>query len=435
MTESESPSSPANRFGTVAIVGRTNVGKSTFLNACLGEKLAIVSPLPQTTRDELLGVVNFGRAQIAFTDTPGLHRPRTELGRRMNARALDAVRNHDVVVFMTDVLKIAEQSQRKKKQADNPSSLKSQIPQDVIHADDRRLLQVLPRDVPCLLVLNKVDLLRDKRHLLPLITAFHEAHPFAAIVPASVLSADGVQGILTEITNLIPERAAMYGADQVTDRPVSFFVREYVREQVLLQTRSEVPHSVAVTVDRFEEAKNNTSISATIHVEKPGQKAILVGQHGAQIKAIGTEARKQLEELIGRKIYLELFVRVTERWKDMTRQLSELGYDASSARDLKSVLPEITARPRKASASPKAKPVAAPRRPQRKIKPALPKGSVRPIASTKPKARLAAGASKKLRQEPATEGQKSSAQKPRPSRGSKPEAPHNTERRVRKGKK
>jgi GTP-binding protein Era len=414
------------------------------LNACLGEKLAIVSPLPQTTRDELLGVVNFGATQIAFTDTPGLHRPRTELGRRMNARALDAVRNHDVVVFMTDVLKIVEQSQRKKRQADKPRANTSQIPRDVIHADDRRLLQVLPKDVPCLLVLNKADLLKDKRHLLPLMTAFGDAHPFAAIVPASVLSADGVQGILQEIAQLLPEAAAAFGPDQVTDRPVSFFVREYVREQVLLQTRSEVPHSVAVTVDRFEEGKNNTSISATIHVEKPGQKAILVGQHGAQIKAIGTEARKQLEELIGRKIYLELFVRVTERWKDMTRQLSELGYDGASARDLKSVLPEIKVRPHKTRPSAKPKPAARLAAPVRraKPKPSLPKGSVRHIAPPKSKTAAASKSAKPNSAKPNSakpNSAKPNSAKPKgsvPTSGaSRTSKPASTERRVRKGKK
>ncbi len=340
-TESETPR--PSRFGTVAIVGRTNVGKSTFLNACLGEKLAIVSPLPQTTRDELLGVVNYGSAesgnvQIAFTDTPGLHRPKTELGRRMNARALDSVRSHDLVVFMTDVLKLPQKSQR----AAGKSEFTPAV--DLIHADDRRLLKVLPEDVPCLLVLNKVDTLKDKRPLLPLIAAFNEAHQFSAIVPVSVLRDDGVNIVLDEISKLLPERGAAFENDELTDKPMSFFVREYVREQVMLQTRSEVPHAVAVTVDRFEDGKERASITATIHVEKPGQKAILVGRQGAQIRDIGTAARQQLQQLIGREVYLELFVRVTERWKDVPRQLSEMGYDGSTSRELKSVLPELRAR-------------------------------------------------------------------------------------------
>lgn len=333
------PQTSVTRFGTVAIVGRTNVGKSTFLNACLGEKLAIVSPLPQTTRDELLGVVNFESAQIAFTDTPGLHRPRTELGRRMNAKALDAVRSHDAIVFVTDVTK---QTRTRVKRAQSEFSTEL----DPLHADDRKLVLVLPKDIPCVLVLNKVDLLRDKRHLLPLLTAFSEAHPFAAIVPTSMKKQNDWQRVLTEVVKVLPECDAAYAADNITDKPLRFFVREFIREQVMLMTRSEIPHAVAVTVDRIEQGPKTCLMSATIHVEKPGQRAILLGKKGQQIKELGIAAREELEKLVGGKVYLELFVRVTERWKDMSRQLTEMGYDSSGSKDLAGVLPPITSKKR-----------------------------------------------------------------------------------------
>jgi GTP-binding protein Era len=319
------------RCGTVAIVGRTNVGKSTFLNACLGERIAIVSALPQTTRDELLGVVHRPNAQIAFTDTPGFHRPKTELGRRMNQRALDTARSHDLVVFMTDVtrLKYLRESTTGE-------------PQDPIAADDRRLLRILPPQTPSILVLNKVDLVKNKSTLLPLIAAFDEAHSFDAIIPTSVLNNDGVQLVLDEIERRLPEAPLRYEPDELTDKPATFFVREYVREQVMQLTRREVPHAVAVTVERYDEGEKLLRIQATIHVEKAGQRAILVGQRGQGIKTIGIGARARLEELLGKQVHLELFVRVTERWKDVPRQLREMGYDGVGGRDLSSALPKAS---------------------------------------------------------------------------------------------
>jgi GTPase len=321
------------RFGTVAIVGRTNVGKSTFLNAALGEKLAIVSAQPQTTRERLLGVAHRPSAQIAFTDTPGLHRPKTELGRRMNAAALDTAKNHDVVLFVTDVQRTARIPEKKWRPDEDP-----------VDPDDRRLVGILRPDVPAILVLNKVDMLHDKTRLLPLIRVFSELHPFAAIVPTTFLKQEFVDTVLDEIEKLLPAQAAAFDAEVLTDRPMTFFVREFVREQVLQQTRREVPHAVAVTVDRFEEAANGPRVMATIHVEKAGQRSILVGKGGAMIKSIGMSARQRLAELFGTPVHLELFVRVTERWKDVPRQLQEMGYDAQQSRELSSVLPARTGR-------------------------------------------------------------------------------------------
>lgn len=330
------------RCGTVAIVGRTNVGKSTFLNACLGERIAIVSALPQTTRDEMLGVVHRKEAQIAFTDTPGFHRPKTELGRRMNQRALDTARSHDVVVFMTDVMR-----------AVRPPKAAPGETLDPIAPDDLRLLGILPPQTPAILVINKVDLLRNKSKLLPLMAAFGEAHAFVDIIPTSVVRDDGVEQVLQSIERNLPEGPARYSPDEITDKPATFFVREYVREQVMQLTRREVPHAVAVTVERYDESAKLLRIQATIHVEKVGQRAILVGQRGQGIKTIGIGARTRLEELLGKQVHLELFVRVTERWKDVPRQLREMGYDGVGGRELSSALPPV---PAGAKSRPKKKP-------------------------------------------------------------------------------
>lgn len=305
---------PSMRFGTVALVGRSNVGKSTFLNAALGERLAIVSSLPQTTRDSLLGVAHRPDAQIAFIDTPGLHRPRSELGRRMNAAAVDAARSADVVLMMTDVPggeSTAEAIER-----------------------DRPVLALLPEGRPVLLVVNKVDLLKDKSRLLPLLDAYGAQHPFAELLPVSVRNADGVDRVLAAIACRLPEGSAGYDADTLTNRPTTFFVREYVREQILQSARREVPHSVAVSVDAVDEGPRVLVVKATIHVEKEGQLRILVGKGGEQIKRIGTGARLRLEELLGRQVHLELFVRISARWKDVPRQLAELGYDTPASADI-----------------------------------------------------------------------------------------------------
>jgi GTP-binding protein Era len=305
------------RFGTVAIVGRTNVGKSTFLNAALGENLAIVSPRPQTTRDALLGVVHRPDAQIAFLDTPGLHKPHTELGRRMNATARGAARSTDLVVVMMDVSSLTGS----KKDAEKKPILE----------EDLALLRDVPPELPCVVVINKVDLLRDKGRLLHMLAALSEVRPLAAAVPVSALEKDGVDRVLDEIARHLPEGPAGYDESTLTDKPTTFFVREYVREQVLLATQGEVPHAVAVSVEEFSETAKVVIIKATIHVEKAGQRAILVGQGGSKIKEIGIGARKRLEALVGRKVHLELFVRVTERWKSVPRQLAELGYDKTDA--------------------------------------------------------------------------------------------------------
>ncbi len=312
------------RFGTVALVGRTNVGKSTFLNAALGEPLAITSPLPQTTRDALLGVMRRGDAQLAFLDTPGLHRPRTELGRRMNTAAYESARSADVVVFMTDVWD-------KVPKGSITGTAPSPLHNPWIRPGDREVIETLTSFAPGprVLLINKVDLVRDKQLLLPMLDAYSKAYEFEALIPTSVVRDDGLGTALDEIARLLPEGPAGFDEETLTNRPVLFFVREYVREAVLRQCEREVPHAVAVSIDRADESPRLLRLSATIHVEKVGQRKIVVGQGGERIKAIGMASRERIEALIDKKVHLELFVRVTPHWKDVPRQLAELGYEAA----------------------------------------------------------------------------------------------------------
>jgi GTP-binding protein Era len=310
------------RSGTVALVGRPNVGKSTLLNAALEQPLAIVSSTPQTTRDAILGVVRHGSAEIAILDTPGLHHARNELGRVMNRRARDAARDADVVVFVTDV---PEAKKGMPKGAEPPPITP--------HRGDVALLRDIGQDQRTILVVNKIDRIRRKTDLFPLLEGLGKLRNFEAVVPISARKTDGVQRVLDEIVKLLPEGAPRFGEDDLTDRPVKFFAAEYVREQILRATAEEVPHSVAVVIDRFHEPTTSEAcfIDATIHVERPGQKKILVGAGASMLKHIGTNARLRIEELIGRKVMLKLWVSVTPDWRESRQQLDELGYGKREA--------------------------------------------------------------------------------------------------------
>jgi GTP-binding protein Era len=300
------PKAAATRAGRVAIVGRPNVGKSTLLNALVGERIAIVRPTPQTTRDTILGIVSEPGIQIAFVDTPGLHTPRNKLGARMNRAAEHAAEDADARLFVIEV-------------GSKTSGLA---------ASDRALLEKLPK-APTVLVLNKVDRVKPRSLLLPMLEALSKepGDPFHAIVPVSARSGNGVERIVRELEAILPEGEPLFPEDEISDRPLRFFVAEFVREQILHHTRNEVPHGVAVTVESFEEERKTPRIMLTVHVDKDSQKPILIGKHGAMLKKIGTDARARVEALVGKQVNLQIFVRVTPGWYENDALLRAFGYE------------------------------------------------------------------------------------------------------------
>ncbi len=297
--------SPVRRAGTVALVGRPNVGKSTLMNALLGEALSIVSPTAQTTRHRILGVLRHGDAQLGLLDTPGLHAPKTRLGKAMNHAAEGAADDADVVVFVTDPPKTDPYRA-------NP--------------DDLRWLAAL-RAKHVVLAINKVDKVRPRERLLPLLAELGQVKGVEAFVPISAEKRGGLDRLLDELCARLPEGNALWDDDALTDRPVKFWVAEYVRGAVLEIARQEVPHATAVSVERYDESGTIPRIYATIHVEREGQKVILVGKGGLGIKRIGTRARQRVEHLLGHRVHLELFVRETPGWVENAAMLVELGYE------------------------------------------------------------------------------------------------------------
>lgn len=291
------------RSGFVAIIGRPNVGKSTLLNRIVGQKIAITSPKPQTTRNRILGIQNLDHAQLLFIDTPGIHEAHSPLNRYMVEQARSACLNVDVILWLVE--------------ADRPVDQDPMIP---------GLLEKGKR--PVLLVINKIDTIAKER-LLPLIDAYRQICPFASIVPVSALKGDGLEHLMGEIPALLPECPRYYPEDQLTDLPERFIVAEMIREQILMRTKDEVPYGVAVLVERFQEnpARNIVGINAVINVERDSQKGILVGKGGTMIRQIGQAARMEIERLLGIKVHLELFVRVQKNWTRSGRMLKEFGYE------------------------------------------------------------------------------------------------------------
>ena len=307
MTEPPALPTPT-RSGRVALLGRPNVGKSTLLNALLGEPIAIISSHPQTTRDVVRGVMTRGDTQYVFLDTPGVHSAKNRLGSWMNEAARGQAREADVVVLLVE----------------------PEWGPDM-NAADLTLARELD-DVPTVLVINKIDRLKDKTKLLPILSKFSEAHTFAATVPMSAKRADGLERLLKEVRELLPEQPFLYEPDTLSDQPVRFFVAEFVREQILQHTRQEVPHGVAVVVERFDESTDVPHIEIAIHVAREGHKGILVGAKGAMMKRIGTAARMRVEKMLGRKVHLKLWVRTTPDWMNDPAKLRDLGYGPESAR-------------------------------------------------------------------------------------------------------
>ncbi|MGC2527979.1 MAG: GTPase Era [Candidatus Acidiferrum sp.] len=303
MTKAAGKKKEAFRSGFVAIVGRPNAGKSTLLNRLVGQKVAIVTSKPQTTRNRIQGIVTRPEGQIVFIDTPGLHSPDSALGRQMMHEVAAALEGIDVLLLMVDASRT--------------------LP----HADDLLLERAKRFRGKTILALNKVDGL-PKEKLLPLIEAFHQAFEFAAIVPISALKGDGCQGLLDEILRLLPEGEPYFPEDQVTDQPERFLAAEIVREKAIQAMYHEVPYALAVKVEKFEELPKLLRIEATMNVERDSQKKILIGHKGEMLKKIGTQARKELETLFDKKIYLGLFVKVVPDWRENPHAVRDLDWHA-----------------------------------------------------------------------------------------------------------
>ena len=296
--------------GFVCILGRPNAGKSTLLNALVGEKLAIISPKPQTTRNRILGIINVpkqkGReaGQIVLIDTPGVatpgvHRSGSSLGRKMMSEVRQALEGCELILMIVDA----------KKKWDR---------------DDAFVLDLAKQaGTPVFLLLNKIDLLADKSKLLPLIAQFQTLHDFKEIVPISALKKKGLDELLSCVLKALPNGPRYFPEDQITDQPVRFMAAELIREHVLMQTHEEVPHAVSVLIEQFEESPRLTRIAAVIYCEREGQKAILIGKQGATLKKIGTAARLQIEKLLNTKVFLELFVKVQAGWRDSRQFIEE----------------------------------------------------------------------------------------------------------------
>lgn len=291
------------RTGFVSIVGRPNAGKSTLLNALVGEKVAITARQAQTTRTSIQGVVTRPEAQIVFIDTPGIHKSDNLFNKRMMATVRGALDGRDVVLFVADATK--------------PVSEK-----------DEQAVAVLREATNAVLVLNKIDRLDDKRLLLPLTERFMNLHSFAEVVPASAAKGAGVDELLRTIVKYLPEGQRVFAEDYMTDQPMRFLAGEIIREKILRAAREEVPHAVAVLIERWEELPELTKISATIHVERPGQKAILIGRKGDLLKRIGTEARQEIEQMTGAKVFLSLFVKVNRNWREDPEFLNAIDWRA-----------------------------------------------------------------------------------------------------------
>jgi GTP-binding protein Era len=292
------------RSGFAALIGRPNVGKSTLLNALVGEKVSIVTPRPQTTRHRILGIANLPAAQIAFVDTPGLHREgRRALNKAMNRTATAALEDADVVVLVVEAPQWTE-------------------------GDELALSRLARARRPSILAVNKIDRVRPRERLLPYLAAAGGRHAFLAIVPVSALKTDNVADLRATIAAHLPESPAMFPADTVTDRGVQFRIAEAIREKLTLELNQEVPYGIAVEVEQLsDEPDGQLTIDASIWVDREGQKPIVIGAGGARLKRVGRAARLALNDLLGRRVHLNLWVKVRENWADNARALKQLGVE------------------------------------------------------------------------------------------------------------
>ena len=290
------------RSGYVGLIGRPNAGKSTLLNHLVGEKIAAVSNKPQTTRHKIQGIVTSEAGQIVFVDTPGVHKPGFLLNRRMMAAVHDAILSVDVVVLLRDASTSTGNG-------------------------DKFVLELIKQSgKTAVLVLNKIDKIKDKSALLPLIEYYSKEYDFAEIVPISALKGEAIENLLNQITKHLPEGEPLFDEDELTDQPMRTLVAEMVREKILQTTGEEIPYVTAVVTEKYDESDPNvTRIYCAIYVERSSQKAIIIGKQGAKLKKIGTDARIQIEHLLGKKVFLKLFVKVVEDWRNRARDLNEIG--------------------------------------------------------------------------------------------------------------
>ncbi len=304
MSKGRSKNKPKHVSGFVSILGRPNAGKSTLLNAFLGTKLAIVADKPQTTRTTVQGVWTTPEAQIIFVDTPGIHAADSLINRRMMQSISEALNGRDLLLYLIDA-------------SDEPTE-----------SDEKALEVVKKAGAPTIAVFNKVDRLAHKAHLLPVIDQYTKWHEFVEYLPLSAKTGEGLEELRAAILKRLPAGPAYFPEDYITDQPERFMAAEMIREKILSSTRQEVPHSVAVLVDEWKDEGRLSRISATIYVERDGQKAIILGAGGAHLKSIGTAARLDMEAMLERKVMLTLFVKVSPKWRENEQFLKELDWRA-----------------------------------------------------------------------------------------------------------
>jgi len=290
------------KVGFVSIVGRPNAGKSTLINSIIGSKVAIVSDKAHTTRNNIQGIYNDDDSQIIFIDTPGIHKPMHKLGKYMNSQSYYSIEDTNVILFMVDAT-------------------------EKIGKGDKFILEKLKEvDSNVFLILNKVDRIK-KENLFPIIEEYNKLFDFKEIIPISALKKDNIDDLIKTIKKYLDEGERYYSEDYYTDKSINFMVSEIVREKVLNLTHEEVPHAVTCVLEKYEEEKNSIHINVLIIVEREGIKRILVGHSGSMIKEIGIEARKDIEELVGKKVYLELFVKTVNNWREKDKYLAEFGFN------------------------------------------------------------------------------------------------------------
>ncbi len=290
------------KSGFAAIIGMPNVGKSTLLNLIAGQKIAIISDKPQTTRNKILAIYTTENEQIIFTDTPGIHKPHNKLSEYMVQVAKDSMQDTDVIIFVVDASK-------------------------EIHETERKIAEQIAKiGLPCILVINKIDLIRKER-LLPMIADYSNLYDFEEIVPISAKTGDGAELLVDKIRNYLEEGPQFYDEDTVTDQPEKQIAAEIIREKMLRLLDKEVPHGIAIGIDKMQEGDKITSIYATIYCEKASHKGIIIGKGGEMLKKIGSLARRDIEEMLDKKVYLQLWVKIKQDWRNSDTMIKNFGYE------------------------------------------------------------------------------------------------------------